>query len=1230
MSIIFSRKIIIILFYLLSNVKSQENFGSLICLYPRAYTMHNGNNILVCKDGIYVYNSNFKEKINFEPFDTQISSNTDADFVTIAQYPNNGNIIIITKDKFYYLSSEGDIFFNTDLSIDNSGLYYTLVPYLYNFNYNFIVGFINSSKYFNIIYYTINTGQEKIEIIKDLSPNIKNSLGYTCTNLYHGFQCEMMYSDTLGDLLTCFHFDLYPGEIGAFSLYLNTDIELINDLCVLYELDNISPQFLKSAISLDKSKALISFVDMNKLGYYMTYDINKREFTDIINYFKIGGVYPSHLQVQYFSGTHEYIISYTDKKNYKMAKFNENMSIITDDNLNSQTNQDFSLSDDGYYGIFFYNIVFMPDYETYIFILDSNLYGNITARFYYLPDYFSPKTIYPNQYSSSNNIPTSIITPIPTTIVTTIPTTIFATIPKTIITSIPTTIITTIPKTIITSIPTTIITTIPKTIITSIPTTIITTIPKTIITSIPTTISKTFITSIPTTIITTIPKSIPTTIITTIPKTIITNFPTIFINNPATLAIKTIPTTIITNILTAIIGIASNNIITTTPFKEEAVQSTIVTTIPKPPINSFTTIFQKSNEIKSDNIYSKVCPPELFYTNKESGECEKLCTYNEFINDLCFINNLTENNIMNITQNIRDLIKELELNENLNIVINGYNAIYQIISSEIMDENKNKNISIIDFGECEELLKKVFNLDYIIILQIDIFLNNSSNIVLKYEVYNPNTLEKIDLSICKDMNINTYLPYYLSDEEKELFIKLDNFGYDLFNGNGSFYRDLCTPFTTDKKTDITLLDRRRDYFKNITFCEEACTYKSYDYANEKVQCVCVIKELMNEKINNIKFYGSLFFTTFLNLKDFSNIEVIACYKLVFSKLGQIRNYGSYLFIFFIFFFLICMIIFHINGKNQITKIINTFINYKYIKSPIKKKSVNNKNKKNIQKKGNIIINKNIVINNNNYINNKIKKKHSHKNFIDKSNNLLNMNSLNTKTKINILDSNLLTKLIKKGRNLNKKSTKSSKIKNKFGKANKNNAIKEKKYIYNEIELNTLKYNKAIIYDKRTYIQYYCSLIKQKHMIMFTFISNNDYNLFVNKFSLFIFSFSLYFLVNALFFDNHTVHKIYATEGKLQFIYNILHIIYSTIISSGITLILKLLALSNNNILNIKKIYHNNRNKIRAKKIGDELLKKLIIKFNIYYIMGFLLLDCFWYFISAFCAVYNNSQLLLKK
>ena len=505
---------------------------------------------------------------------------------------------------------------------------------------------------------------------------------------------------------------------------------------------------------------------------------------------------------------------------------------------------------------------------------------------------------------------------------------------------------------------------------------------------------------------------------------------------------------------------------------------------------------------------------------------------------------------------------------------------------------------------------------------------------MNYEVYNPNTLEKIDLSICNDLTINTYLPYSLSDEELDLYIKLDQLGYDLYNPNDSFYHDLCTPFTTDSKTDILLSDRRLDIFKNKTFCEEGCIYKHYNYLYEKVQCECSIKEKVEPNIDSIKFYGNLLFSAFFELKNFSNIEVIRCFKLVFSKLGQIKNFGSYLFIALIFIFFILMITFYIQGKKQLFQIVNSALKNGKIKAPIKKKNKNKNMIKSIKKisnkKNNIIINKNIIINNHNYIGLKEKNASNNK-YLDKSTNFLNINKINSKkNKMKFFDSPSKGKN-KKRLNLNKKSTKyvfnKEKIKNKII-TNKN--IKKPTFIfnYNDIELNTLTYKNALIYDKRTYGQYYCSLIKQKHLILFTFISKIDYNLFINKLSLFIFSFSLYVTVNTIFFDNDTIHKNYTAQGNLKLIYNILQIIYSTLISSTITLFMKLLALSNNSIIKLKNIKNNDKKKV--KKNVTKLVNQLYCKFNIYYLISFVLLVLFWYFISAFCSVYNNSQILLFK
>jgi hypothetical protein len=178
--------------------------------------------------------------------------------------------------------------------------------------------------------------------------------------------------------------------------------------------------------------------------------------------------------------------------------------------------------------------------------------------------------------------------------------------------------------------------------------------------------------------------------------------------------------------------------------------------------------------------------------------------------------------------------------------------------------------------------------------------------------------------------------------------------------------------------------------------------------------------------------------------------------------------------------------------------------------------------------------------------------------------------------------------------------------------------------YNDYELNNLSYEEALEKDKRSYIQYYFSLLRTKHLLIFTFYTNTDYNSKIIKISLFIFSFALYYTINALFFNDSTLHKIYINKGSLHIIFQIIQAFYSSIISFFISFIINLLSLSEKNVLQIKE----ERNNIKEN--GEKTLKCLLIKFIFYYILTFLFLFFFWYYISCFGAVYRNTQMYLLK
>ena len=150
------------------------------------------------------------------------------------------------------------------------------------------------------------------------------------------------------------------------------------------------------------------------------------------------------------------------------------------------------------------------------------------------------------------------------------------------------------------------------------------------------------------------------------------------------------------------------------------------------------------------------------------------------------------------------------------------------------------------------------------------------------------------------------------------------------------------------------------------------------------------------------------------------------------------------------------------------------------------------------------------------------------------------------------------------------------------------------------------------------------MIKRKQIIIFTFFTKNDYNLRSLKISLLILDFTTSYAVNALFFTDETMHNIVEDEGKFIFLNQLPIILYSSLISFAISNLIQLFSLSEDNIIEVKQ---ENKNIMRKSK---KIIKKLLIKFILFFILGFLLLFFYWYYLSCFCMVYNNTQLYLIK
>ena len=373
-------------------------------------------------------------------------------------------------------------------------------------------------------------------------------------------------------------------------------------------------------------------------------------------------------------------------------------------------------------------------------------------------------------------------------------------------------------------------------------------------------------------------------------------------------------------------------------------------------------------------------------------------------------------------------------------------------------------------------------------------------------------------------------------------------------------------------------------------------------------------------------------------------------------MGIWENIGFYNLTLIIIFHIISTFIVYIKKSDIITKHINNIIfgikNLKLIKPEQKakinetnniinmKQFYNQKNKKDCIIKTNKLNlsknNKNIIFPNKKKNSLKRKNPNKTKKKVKNIKNSKNLKKLRHNKKSqsikniqnNIYFNNNSNMINNKKENLRKNTQEINRKKNNIKNQSEQKTIKKVKLImkYTDEEINNLTYDLALLYDKRSYCEYYISLLKTNHILIFSFCFKNDYNSKIIKIDLFFVSFAMYYTTNALFFDDDTMHKIYVNKGSFDLEYQLPKILYSSIISFALNKILTLLALSDNGLIDLK----NNKNIKNIDSRAENLKRRLKIKFGIYFIISLIFLLLFWYYISMFGAIYKNTQLHLVK
>ena len=357
----------------------------------------------------------------------------------------------------------------------------------------------------------------------------------------------------------------------------------------------------------------------------------------------------------------------------------------------------------------------------------------------------------------------------------------------------------------------------------------------------------------------------------------------------------------------------------------------------------------KINELLKEKIISKKdCSTN--WKNNLSLTIINICNTSNFFEGSCKINNsnveekkfIGEKIINDIMDGSIDTLLLNIVENKISYIIKEESQIYQISTISYQKENKDSNLTIIDLGKCENILKKANGIDEdeeLIIFKIDNFFQGFNIPIIEYVLFNQNGNLKLNLSYCDETLVKYYIPLSLSINQNELY---------KYNSSSQFYNDGCYQYKSEYGTDMTLYDRKNDYNeKNLSLCEVNCLFKGYNSKTLKVECECIIKNKINF-FSDIHIDKNKLIEQFINIKKISNIWVVKCYNLVFSKKGLITNIGSYVLLIIILINIIFSILFCNKGHKLISEEMNKIIDSKFISSvnnkiiniPPKRKEIN--------------------------------------------------------------------------------------------------------------------------------------------------------------------------------------------------------------------------------------------------------------------------------------------------
>ena len=189
-------------------------------------------------------------------------------------------------------------------------------------------------------------------------------------------------------------------------------------------------------------------------------------------------------------------------------------------------------------------------------------------------------------------------------------------------------------------------------------------------------------------------------------------------------------------------------------------------------------------------------------------------------------------------------------------------------------------------------------------------------------------------------------------------------------------------------------------------------------------------------------------------------------------------------------------------------------------------------------------------------------------------------------------------------------------------------------------LNSDDYDEAINYEQRSFCRIFFIYLISKENILNIIFYNPPLELKPMRLIIFIFNFACDFALNALFYLSDNISDKYHYTGTYRELYTLVNNLTISLVSTIVTFILlyffesltksnkkieKLFRQQDNLLKKDKKYKVNNETINEIKNNIEKIMKCLKFKIILFLIFEALFMSFFFYYVTAFCQVYQNTQ-----